>query len=74
MLGFGPYVGYGIGGKVKTTGGSVDLKTDVKFQNVVEIGDDPTVSYFKALDAGAIFLPVMKWHPEYLFSWRLNLV
>lgn len=53
MLGFGPYAGYGVGGTVKTKGGSADIKTDVKFQNVVEIGDDPTVSYFKALDAGA---------------------
>jgi len=52
MLGFGPYIGYGIGGKVNTEGGSVAVKTDVKFQNVVEVGDSHEVTYFKAFDAG----------------------
>jgi len=52
MLGFGPYVGYGILGKVVTKGGSIDLTSDAKFQNVVEVGDDPTIPYFKALDFG----------------------
>jgi hypothetical protein len=52
MLGLGPYIGYGISGKVNTEGGSVSLKTDVKFKNVVETSDPITVSYYKALDAG----------------------
>ena len=53
MLGFGPYVGYGIGGKVTTTGGSLTLDQDVEFKNVVETGDNLTTPYYKAFDAGA---------------------
>jgi len=52
MLGFGPYVGYGIGGKVTTEGGDISLDQDIEFQNVVETGDDLTVPYYKALDFG----------------------
>jgi hypothetical protein len=52
IIGFGPYIGYGIGGKVKTESGSVTLKTDIEFKNVVEVGDPLTVAYFKAFDAG----------------------
>jgi len=53
MLGFGPYLGYGIGGKVTTTGGSLSLDQDVEFKNVVETGDNLTTPYYKAFDAGA---------------------
>jgi len=53
MLGFGPYNGYGIGGKVKSEGGAVTVENDIEFKNVVEIGDDPLVPYFKAFDVGA---------------------
>lgn len=53
MVGFGPYVGYGIGGKVLTEVGSVSDDSKIKFKNVVETGDDPDLVYFKALDAGA---------------------
>jgi hypothetical protein len=52
MIGFGPYIGYGIGGKVKTEGGSTSIKTDIEFKSVVEVGDPLTVTYFKAFDAG----------------------
>jgi hypothetical protein len=52
MIGFGPYIGYGIGGKVKTEGGSTTIKTDIEFKNVVEVDDPLTVTYFKAFDAG----------------------
>jgi hypothetical protein len=52
MLGFGPYIGYGIGGKVITEGGSLTLETDIEFKNVVETGDPLLVAYFKAFDAG----------------------
>ena len=41
MIGFGPYVAYGIGGK------------DIEFKKVVESGDSNTVKYFKPFDAGA---------------------
>lgn len=53
MVGFGPYLGYGIGGKVLTEGGNVSLDRKIKFKSTVESSDDQTVPYFKALDAGA---------------------
>lgn len=53
MLGFGPYVAYGITGKVKTEGNSVSLEQDIQFQSVVESGDPLFVPYYKAFDAGA---------------------
>jgi hypothetical protein len=49
LLGFGPYIAYGIMGKVKMDGGS---DRDIEFSNVVEMNDPLTVPYFKALDAG----------------------
>lgn len=53
LLGFGPYVAYGIGGKVKSdVGGDID----VKFKGDVEAGDDPAKAYFKPFDAGANLL------------------
>jgi len=52
LFGFGPYLGYGIDGKVITEGGDLSLETDVEFKNVVEVGDPLLVSYFKAFDAG----------------------
>lgn len=53
LVGFGPYVGYGIMGKVKTEGGIIALEDDIEFQSVVETDDDPLVPYYKAFDAGA---------------------
>jgi len=53
MVGFGPYVGYGIGGKVSTTGGGATLETDVTFQNSVSLSDPVLDTYFKKIDAGA---------------------
>lgn len=53
MIGFGPYVGYGIGGKVKIEGGAVTVENDIVFQSVVETDDDLLVPYYKAFDAGA---------------------
>jgi hypothetical protein len=41
MLGFGPYVAYGIGGK------------NIEFKKVIESGDSNAVEYFKPFDAGA---------------------
>ncbi|MDP2424143.1 MAG: porin family protein [Bacteroidales bacterium] len=52
LVGFGPYVGYGIGGKVTTEGGAASVERDVEFKSVVEAGDPLTVAYFKAFDAG----------------------
>lgn len=52
IVGFGPYLGYGIGGKVVTKGGDVSLDTDIVFTNTVELTDPLTDTYFKAFDAG----------------------
>jgi len=51
MLGFGPYIGYGIGGKASVQYSSTTYETDILFKSVVEAGD-PWVPYFKAFDAG----------------------
>jgi hypothetical protein len=53
MLGFGPYVGYGIMGNAKFEYGSVTYDKKIVFKNTVESGDDLSTAYFKSLDAGA---------------------
>ncbi|MFO7573752.1 MAG: outer membrane beta-barrel protein [Bacteroidales bacterium] len=52
MLGLGPYIGYGIGGKMITTGGEVTVETDVTFQNSVALTDPLLDTYYKKFDAG----------------------
>jgi hypothetical protein len=49
FLGFGPYIGYAIGGKMKPESGS---SVDIEFTNVVELDDNPLLPYYKAFDAG----------------------
>lgn len=53
MVGFGPYVAYGIGGKVKTTGDAATVESKIEFKNTIELTDPLDVPYYKALDAGA---------------------
>lgn len=50
LLGFGPYVGYGIGGKVENSG----IEYDVKFKK--EAGNAANTVYYKPFDAGANIL------------------
>ena len=50
MLGFGPYVAYGIGGKVVSEGGSTTLESDIEFKNEAGLLEGPV---YKAFDAGA---------------------
>jgi hypothetical protein len=52
LLGFGPYIGYAVKGKVTTEVGSISNESDITFQNTVKSGDPPLVKYYKALDAG----------------------
>jgi hypothetical protein len=52
LLGFGPYVGYALGGKAKFEGGSVTVERDIKFQNTIE-SDDGVDFYLRPFDAGA---------------------
>jgi hypothetical protein len=50
ILGFGPYIGFGVGGQVKSGGSSAD----VKFKNDITVNDFNTGNaYFKRMDAGA---------------------
>lgn len=53
MLGFGPYLAYGVGGKAKYEGGDASFESDIEFKNEVEVGDPLTTVYIKAFDAGA---------------------
>lgn len=52
MIGFGPYLGYAIGGKSTTEDGSETVKSDIEFTKVVEAGDPTSICYYKAFDAG----------------------
>jgi len=52
-FGFGPYIAYALGGKVKTEGSSATVEYDIEFKNTVEAGDLGLVKYYKHLDAGA---------------------
>lgn len=53
MLGFGPYVAYGIGGKATLEGDAASFETDIEFKNEVESGDPIMTIYIKPFDAGA---------------------
>ncbi len=53
LLGFGPYVAYGIAGNVKTSANGQTEETEVKFKNTVTSEDPSDVIFFRALDAGA---------------------
>jgi hypothetical protein len=53
ILGFGPYVAYGVGGKAKYTIAGMNSTESVKFKNKVEAGDPTNVTYFRPWDAGA---------------------
>ncbi|NDP19905.1 MAG: PorT family protein [Paludibacter sp.] len=52
MLGFGPYVAYGISGKMKDAIGNIGVTKNVMFQNSVDNPLELAYSY-KAFDAGA---------------------
>ena len=52
MVGFGPYFGFGIGGKEITESSSPTTEEKIKFKSVVN-PNDPDLVYFKAFDAGA---------------------
>jgi hypothetical protein len=49
MLGFGPYVGYAIGGKVVSENGS---KADIEFKKTIDLETEDPTRIFKAFDAG----------------------
>jgi len=54
LLGFGPYIAYGIGGKETSNFGSLSYERDVKFSNnAVGLIDWIENAYYKPFDAGA---------------------
>jgi Outer membrane protein beta-barrel domain len=54
LLGFGPYLAFGIGGKENSVFGSISYKRDVKFKNTVtNLADLLGNAYYRPLDAGA---------------------
>jgi len=54
LLGFGPYVAYGIGGMETSDFGSLSYERDVKFKNTaVSLSDWIENAYYKPFDAGA---------------------
>jgi hypothetical protein len=53
MLGFGPYVAYGIGGKAIYEGGAASVENDIEFKKEVASGDPLTTVFVKPFDAGA---------------------
>jgi hypothetical protein len=56
LVGFGPYVAYGIGGKQKVDYGSLPtMEQKIKFRNEIPLGDywDIENAYYRGFDAGA---------------------
>jgi hypothetical protein len=49
MIGLGPYLGYGIGGKVKFDNGAT---SKIEFRNVVEANETSMATFLRAFDAG----------------------
>lgn len=65
LLGFGPYVAFGVGGKVHLDGSD----SDIGFTNEIQ-ADDELRLYVKRMDAGANFLFGYEWANR--FSVQLN--
>lgn len=65
LLGFGPYVGFGVGGKVELPNGN---DVDVEFEN--EVSGLSTTPTYKRMDAGANFLAGYEFSNR--FSFQLN--
>jgi hypothetical protein len=55
MLGFGPYVGYCIGGKAKYSGTDPPADAQLQFQKTIPSNDPNNLVYFKRMDVGANF-------------------
>jgi hypothetical protein len=53
IIGFGPYVAYGVWGKAKYEVGATSRTEDVVFKNTVSSTDRTDVTYFRPFDAGA---------------------
>lgn len=52
ILGFGPYLGFGLNGKAKIESGGNSTDWDVSFQKTVSASDNDETFYMKRFDAG----------------------
>lgn len=69
ILGVGPYVGFGIGGKIKQDGN--DEEIDIKFKSDVKADDlDGETTYLKPLDFGGNLVAGYEFSNK--FSFQLN--
>ncbi|HEU4553735.1 MAG TPA: porin family protein [Chitinophaga sp.] len=73
FAGFGPYLAYGIAGKIKTKVDGYDntAETDVKFENKQDVSG--AVAYVKPFDAGANFIAGYEMNMGLLFSINYSL-
>jgi Outer membrane protein beta-barrel domain len=53
LLGFGPYVALGAGGKIKVDSPLGSSENSIKFKNKVTSSDPSNIYYYRPLDAGA---------------------
>ena len=70
LMGFGPYVALGVGGKATYEGGGSSLSEDIEFKKTVKLSDPDDVFYVRPMDAGANLLfgyqfGLTKINPEY---------
>lgn len=56
LMGFGPYVALGVGGKATYEGGGSSLSEDIEFKKNVKLSDPDDVFYVRPMDAGANLL------------------
>jgi hypothetical protein len=67
LLGFGPYIGFGIGGTIKPENGN---SSDVKFENTITLSQALSGTYLRKTDVGANLL--FGYELSNLFSVQLN--
>ncbi len=70
-MGLGPYVAYGVAGKVKVTDSGIEVEQDIKFEkdlNTSQALDDEV--YLRAFDAGANLLAGYEF--DFGISFQLN--
>ena len=73
LLGIGPYVALGVGGKVKFDGGGSSQSADIKFKNTVKADDPDDVVLFKPVDAGANMLAGYEFNNKVSFQLNVQL-
>lgn len=70
LLGFGPYIAFGVGGKATYDALGIKRNENVRFKNDVKLTDPDEVTYFKSLDAGANLLAGYEFNNK--VSFQLN--